>query len=57
LSKRLASFDTGTLVRLAEGFGLDRSEVGLMVAGDTFKKDVEAEEAAAREVNALKRAG
>jgi predicted DsbA family dithiol-disulfide isomerase len=45
-------FDTGTLVRLAEEIGLDRSEVGSMLAGDTFKKDVEAEEAAAQEVNA-----
>lgn len=45
-------FDTDTLVRLAGEVGLDRSEVGSMLAGDTFKKDVEADEAAAQEVNA-----
>jgi predicted DsbA family dithiol-disulfide isomerase len=45
-------FDKDTLVRLAGDVGLDRNAVASMLAGNQFKKDVEADEGAARQVGA-----
>lgn len=43
-------FDKDTLVRLAGEVGLDRNAVASMLAGDTFKKEVEADEKAVRQM-------
>jgi predicted DsbA family dithiol-disulfide isomerase len=45
-------FDKDTLVRLAGEVGLDRNEVASMLAENTFKNDIEADEAAAQDVGA-----
>ncbi len=43
-------FDKDTLVRLAGEVGLDRNAAASMLAGDTFRKEVEADELAVRQM-------
>jgi predicted DsbA family dithiol-disulfide isomerase len=43
-------FDKDTLVRLATDVGLDRNAVASMLAGDSFKAEVEADERAVKQI-------
>jgi predicted DsbA family dithiol-disulfide isomerase len=46
-------FDRDTLVDLAEEIGLDRNAVASMLAGDMFKKEVEADQKALKQMVVL----